>query len=191
MARPTRAQIRQWLDEHGLPQVDPDQWLASTFPEILRATVDAGRLAPRPVLSFRQSNAFTTPLVVDTAFDITGANPGTIRVIKNMTIRIDTANINTIIMQWSDGGVVTTRVWEDDGTPLFGTGIYIGDSGGRTGTWGAMGLANIVCYPPEMTLNIQRQLQIRLLSAGGEIKTVTVEETIVEFAASDWLPGVT
>jgi len=190
MARPTRAQIVQWLVEHGLTQVDPDQWLAGTFPEILRATVDAGRLAPRPVISFRQSNTFTSLLNVDEAFDITGANPGTIRVVKNMTIRIDTPNINTIIMQWEDGGVVTTRVWEDDGTPLFGTGIYIGDSGAATGTWGAMGLPNIVCYPPEMTQNIQRQIQIRLLSAAGEIKTVTVEETIVEFSAADWLPGV-
>jgi len=185
----TDDRIREFLDNLGLPQVDPAEFRISTLPELLRANMDLGRLAPRPQLSFPLVLTFTSGNNTNQLFDITGANAGQIRIASHMQINVTTANIGTIRLEFNDGGVVFTRLWDDTGTPLFPVGAYIGTANEATRAWGAQGLSNIHLYPPEMTGGIQRQVAIRLLSAAPEIKTVAVRLTVVQFNAADWLPG--
>jgi len=181
MTRPTNDEIRQALVDLALDQVDPSSWFAGTMPEILRVMLDAGPLKPLPVFSFPQRSVFSTPAATSTAFDITGANPGTIRVLKNLTIRPLTANIDEIRIQKFDS-VRTVEMWRDASGP-FAAGQYIGTDNAATRAWGALGLNNIVMYPPELTdtPNIQRQVQIVLISAAALVKDIILDMTVVEF----------
>jgi len=181
MARPTPADIRRALQDLGLPQIDPQSWFDGTMPEILRVVLDAGPLKPIPTFNFTQVNTFTTAAIGDQAFDITGANPGTIRVVKNMTIQVVTANIEQIEVQTFDGTLLS-RLWLDSATP-FPVDLYIGRDNTASQAWGALGLNNIIMYPQELTNNPNnlRQLQIRLFSAAAVVKTVIVHINVTEF----------
>lgn len=181
MVRPTNDEIRQALVDLALDQVDPSSWFAGTMPEILRVMLDAGPLKPLVTFSFPQRSVFSTPAEMSTALDITGANPGTIRVIKNLTINVLTANIDEIRIQKFDS-LRTTIMWRDARGP-FPVAQYIGTDNTATAAWGALRLDNIVMYPPELTdvPNIQRQLQIVLISAVAAVKDIVLDMTIVEF----------
>lgn len=181
MPRPTIEQIRTVLVDLGLPQVDPSSWFDGTMPETLRVLLDAGPLKPQPAFSFQQRSVFSSLAVASVAFDITGANPGTIRVLKNLTIRPLTANIEEIRIQKFDG-TRTTEMWRDATGP-FAAAQYIGTDNAATRAWGALGLNNIVMYPPELTdnPNSQRQVQIVIISAAAVIKDIILDMTVVEF----------
>jgi len=182
MARPTIAQIRRALEDLGLPQVDPNSWFDGTMPEILRVILDAGPIKALPTFNFMQNNLFTSAANTSQTFDITGANPGTIRIVNNMTVEIITANINRLRFQHFDG-TVTDRVWDEINLANFAVGPHIGTANQSTEAWGAQGLSSIVLYPPELTTNPnnQRQLQLRLFSAAAVVKTVDVNLNVTEF----------
>lgn len=192
MPRPTIAAIRRVLEDLGVPQVDPSSWFDGTMPEILRAVLDMGPIAPLPTLNRVENLTFASaPNTVET-FNITSPVAGTFEVVKNLTIDIVTPNINDIRLQTFDGAT-TNRLWRDVGTPLFGIGQYIGTDNDATRAWGAFGLDNVVLYPPELTQTpgAQRQLQIRLESGAAEVKTVTISVNITTFdsrlfAGGDW-----
>jgi len=181
MARPTEADIRRALQDLGLPQIDPNSWFDGTMPEILRVVLTAGPLKPLPTFNFTQTNTFTTLAEAERTFDITGANPGTIRVVKNINIEIITANITTLDVQTFDGTLLSL-LWRDFGAP-FPIGRYIGSDTTASQAWGALGLHNIIMYPQELTTNPNnvRQLQIRLFSAAAVIKTVRLHMNVTEF----------
>lgn len=181
MARPTADELRRFLDDLGLDSVDPQAWFAGVLPEILRGAIDLGRLQPLPTFSFQQRSVFSSAANTSQQFSITGANPGVIRVIKNLIIRPLTANIDEIRIVKFDG-TVTTEVWRDASGP-FAAAMYIGTDNAATRAWGALGLDNIVMYPQELTTNPGnvRQLEIVLISAAAAVKDIVLDMTVVEF----------
>lgn len=189
MARPTRDEIIQFLRDIGLPQVDPSSWFDGTLPEILRAMVDFGRIKPMPVLTFIQNTLFTSGVNVDESFDFTGANAGTIRVIKNVTISMITANITTLNARFLRGPLGFAEKWVDPGG-AFPLGQYIGGDTDRTLRWNSMGLNNIVMYPPELTQGVQEQFNIQVFSAAPAVKSFRIQATIVEFDSRDFPGGL-
>jgi len=182
MPRPTLAELRQLLDDLGLDSVDPSSFFSGTSNEILRMMIDMGPVKPLPTFNFIQNNTFTTGANTLQSFDITGANPNTIRVVKNLNITIVTANVDEIRLAIFDG-TATGVLWNDDTGAPFPTGTYIGSDNDATRAWGAQGLDNIVLYPQELTTNPnnQRQLQIRLVSAVALVKQIVVSMNVTEF----------
>jgi len=181
MPRPTIAEIRRRLDDLGLNQVDPSAWFDGTMPEILRAMIDMGPVSPLPTVSLIQNLTFASAANLFEVFDITAAEDGTIRVVKNLTIDIVTETINEIRLQQFDA--ITNVMWRD-ASALFGIGQYIGRDNDETRAWGALGLDNIVLYPRELTDTpgiVPRRLQLRLQSGAAEVKTVTVSMTLIDF----------
>jgi len=187
MARPTNDEIRRFLEDLGLPQVDPSSFFSSTADEILRIAGDAGPLAPTVKFARFFDTDFTTLLNTDQSFNITGANPGQIRVVSKLFIQFITANVDEIRLQWDDlGGLQDTTIWRDFGP--FGAGNYIGTNNAASQAWGALGLDNLICHPPEMTFNQQRQLQVRLISGVASVKTVRVKCTVLDYESRTY-PG--
>lgn len=192
MPRPTLDELRRLLDDLGLDSVDPSAFFSSTSPELIRLLIDAGPIKPPPTLNVIQNLTFASALNLSETFNITAAEEGTIRVVKNLTIDIVNAVTSEIFLQHSDG-LTTARLWRDLGGPQFGIGQYIGTDNDASRAWGALGLNNIVLYPAELTTTTAapRFLQVRLDSVLAENKTVTVSMTLIDFdsrlfAGGDW-----
>ncbi len=181
MPRPTTAELRQLLDDLGLDTVDPTSFFSSTSPELLRLVIDAGPIKPLPTLNVIQNLTFASPPIAIETFDITGAEAGTIRVVKNLSIFMATANIENIRLQQFDG-LTINQMWSDSAAP-FPIQQYIGTDNSASQAWGALGYNNIVLYPAELTTTpgTVRQLQIRLESAAAVVKTVIVSMTLIDF----------
>jgi len=187
----TDAQIRQYLDDIGLPQVDPAQFRASTLPEQLVAAVDFGRI--RPVLRGTQciSADYSTPLATGAFLSLVAPALNEIIHVVQMSIRFTNANSETINVRKDCGGTIR-ELWTDfagDPGQKFVAEPYIGNANNASIAWGSLGLNDIVVFGanPDSD-NAQQLLQINLVSPGVSTKTarITFDASIYEW--EDWRP---
>jgi len=183
----TDDQIRAFLTDIGLPQVDPTQFRASTLDELIRASIDLGRIRPQLLNTSITTITYTTPLAVGLFQALVAPGPNQIIVCRNLTIRFTNANSETVNVQ-KLVGVPVTELWTDTAAP-FASAPYIGTNNDASRAWGALGLNNIPVFGanPEFS-NIQQQLQFNLESAGVSDKfaRLTFDADIYEW--EDW-PG--
>lgn len=187
MPRPTIAQIRVVLDDLGLPQVDPSSWFDGTMPEILRASLDFGRVQPILARTSITTLLYTTSLAVGLFTPLVAPVPNEIIVCRNLSIRFTNANAETINIQ-KLVGVPVTEIWTDTAAPLP-SGPYIGTNNDASRAWGALGLNNIPVFGanPEFT-NLQQILQVNLESAGISDKFARITFDADFYEWEDW-PG--
>jgi len=187
----TDAQIRQYLDDLGLPQVDPAQFRASTLPELLLASVDFGRI--RPVL--RETSCvsvnYSTAIAVGLFLNLVAPAANQIIHAVKMSIRFTNANIETINVQKTCGATIR-ELWTDfagDPGAKFKAEPYIGNDTSPSQSWGALGLDDIVVFGsnPDSN-NVGQILQLNLVSIAALVKTavITFDADIYEW--EDWKP---
>jgi len=183
----TDDQVRAFLNDIGLPQVDPTQFRSSTLDEILRASIDLGRIRPMLLNSSVTRVTYATALAVGLFLDLVAPGPNQVIHCKNMTIRFSNANSEIINVQKLTG-VIISELWTDTAAP-FAAAPYIGTDNTASQAWGALGLNNIVMFGVNADFNnLQQILQFNLASAGVSDKfaVITFDADIYEW--EDW-PG--
>jgi len=189
LARPTIQQIRQALDDLGLPQVDPSSWFDGTLPEILRVVLQAGRLEPTLEEIAVRRDVVTSALDTDFSFAITQNTGLEMIVVGMLQIDILTANIDEIRIEYQDGvPIANVQIWRDFVGGPFGLGPYNGSDNTRSTAWGAQGLNNIPLTPPQVFPpgNAARTLAIRIISGVAAIKSIRLNATIYRFALNEY-----
>jgi len=181
----TDEQIREFLDDIGLPQVDPTQFRTSTLDELLRASIDMGRIRPVQVNSLAFRQVITTAAVAIATITIGAPNPTEVQRWSNFFIAISTSNIDSLEIFKLDG-VIEESIWHDDATPLTANPGYVGGPNISTQAWGNK---VIDLYGTRGNVNnLQQQLTIRLSSAGAVVKSIIVAATVDTYEFTDW-PG--
>jgi len=185
----TDDQVRQFLEDIGLPQVDPTQFRSSTLDELLRASIDLGRIRPMLLTSSVTRVTYVTALAVGLFLDLVAPGPNQVIHCKNMSIRFTNANSETINVQKSVA-VIVTELWTDTAAP-FAAAPYIGTNNDASRAWGALGLNNIVVFGanPEFS-SVQQILQFNLESAGVSDKFAIITFSADIYEWEDW-PGQT
>lgn len=187
MPRPTRQEIRQLLQTLGLDQVDPNVWFRGTLNEILRASVDVGRLSSRLFRSTYDGLTHNSGVNTEQVFALSTVQPGEIRIISNMFIRFGTANIDEITVEIAEGAFARA-IWNDSSGP-FPLGVYIGTDNTETERFGEMTRQKIKLIgvdTPGVAAN--QVLQIRIRSAAAAIKTAFTNFRTDSYLAEDF-PG--
>lgn len=182
----TDDQIRQFLEDLGLPQVDPTAFRAGTLPELLRGSIDLGRI--RPVLRTTQLVVIAhvgLPVMVDN-FTLVAPAPNQIVIVRNLNIFFTNALTNTLVIEKTIGPV-EGNVWTDFGGP-FAFGPYIGTDNDATRAWGNKTLY-VYGVNPDAT-NLQQQLNMELQDPVGVGKDVQVTFDADFYEWEDW-PGGT
>jgi len=183
----TDDQVRQFLEDIGLPQVDPTQFRSSTLDEILRASIDMGRIRPMMLTTSVNVSLYTTALAVGLFLDLVAPAPNQIIHCRNMSIEMTNANSEVIRVQKVAGPIVNL-LWTDEKAPIP-LGQYIGTDNTASQAWGALGLNNIVVFgqDPEFS-NLQQILQLNLATIGASLKTATITFSADIYEWEDW-PG--
>jgi len=185
MAAPTEAQIRQWLDDHGIPQADPVQWFNSTLPELVRANVSLGRLAPILVSSIVNDQSFSSPANVTEDVIIIAPGVPEIHTLRRMGIAIGTANIQSLRIYILAGPKQMT-LWNDTGGP-FTVGPYLGGDTAQTEQLSPL-VRNLDIMGQNADFdNLQQQLHIEFVSAAPEVKTIEVDSLVDNYSFVDWV----
>ena len=185
MPRPTIAAIRRVLDDLGLPQVDPSSWFDGTMPEILRASLDFGRVSPLLESSIANDGTFTSPANIGE--DIIIVAPGVTEVhrVRRFFIRFITANI-TQIRIFVLSGVKNTNLWDDDSGP-FPAGVYLGHDGPVTESLAPI-MRDLAIMGDNADFDGQKQqLHIEFISAAAAIKTIEVDSLVDNYQYRDWI----
>lgn len=187
MARPTIADVRRLLDNLGVPQVDPSSWFDGTMPEILRASLDFGRVQSILARSQVTTLLYSTDLAVGLFLDLVVPRPNEIIVCRNLSIRFTTANVDTINVRKLVGPSMT-EIWTDSATP-FALAPYIGTNNDASRAWGALGLNNIPVFGENPEFSNQPQLlQLNLESAAVVDKFARITFDTDTYEWQDW-PG--
>jgi len=183
----TDDQIRAFLDDLGLPQVDPAQFRASTLSELIRADIDLGRIRPILVTTSITTILYSTAAAVGPFQALVAPGPNQIIICRNLSIRFTNANTEIIRVQ-KLVGVPVTELWEDSAAP-FASAPYIGTNNDASRAWGALGYNNIPVFGanPEFS-DLQQQLQIQLESAGAADKFARITFDADFYEWEDW-PG--
>jgi len=186
LARPTAAQIRRYLDDLGLDAVDPQAWLAGVLPEILRGSIDLGRLKPTLVTSgLIVVNHIGAAVMVDN-FAIQAPGPNQIIRMRNLHVFFTNALTETFIIQKeSAAGALIGNIWVDFGGP-FAFGPYIGTDNTATQAWANK---EIIVYGANPGfLGVQQTIAVELQSAAAIGKNVTIAFDSDLYEWEDW-PG--
>lgn len=175
--------IREFLDDIGLPQVDPAQFRASTLAELLRASIDMGRIRPVQINSLAFRQVITTPATMVTTVSIGAPNPTEVQRWSNFFLAISTSNIDVLEIFKLDG-VIEESIWHDDATPITANPSYFGGPNISTQAWGDK---TIDLYGTRGNVNnLQQQLNIRISSALGAVKSIIVAATVDTYEFTDW-----
>jgi len=176
--------IREFLDDIGLPQVDPTQFRTSTLDELIRASIDLGRIRPVQVNSLAFRQVITTPAELITTITIGAPNPTEVQRWSNFFVAISTSNIDQLEIFKLDA-VIEESIWHDDASPITASPGYIGGPNISTQAWGNK---VIDIYGTRGNVNnLQQQLTIRL-SGAAVVKSIIVAATVDTYEFTDW-PG--
>ncbi len=192
MSQPlTDAQLRLFLDQLGLPQVDPAQYRASILPEMLKANIDLGRIRPVLVNTSCNSVAYTTADATGLFLNLVSPAPNQIIHAVQMSIRFTNPNTETINVQKLCGSTVR-ELWTDfagDAGTTFLPEPYIGDSRDASVAWGSLGLHDIAVFGANANAaNLQERLQINLVSPAALVKTAVITFDACIYELEDWRP---
>ncbi len=185
----TDDQIREFLTDLGLPQVDPTAFRAGTLPELLRGMIDLGRIRPQLRTTQHVRNNFDSLGVAVFVIDLVAPAPNEIAVVRNMALTFTNAATESVVWQKRTPGPVLTTLWEDVGGP-FAAARYLGGPGQVSDSWGALygnGIA-VAGVNPDAT-NAQQQLQFAVISAAAVSKTGAVDFDVDFYQWEDW-PGL-
>jgi len=187
----TDEQIREFLEDLGLPQVDPAAFRAGTLPELLRGSIDLGRI--RPVLQTSgliSMNYSSGGVAIGASLNLQAPGPNEVIVARNMTIQLTSGNSDTVILQTRYDAATIHTLWLDlAAAPPHPAGMYIGSANEPTKAWGALNLDDIVLFGqnPDFS-NLQQILQFSLQSAAAVDKTAVIRFSSNLYRWEDW-PG--
>lgn len=187
MNRPTTAEIRRLLNALGDDQVDPSSWFRGTLNEILRPSVELGRISTRIRRSTYDNLTLTSPATTETVFALSTAEPEETRIISNFFVRFGTANVVEITLELNQGGL-TRSIWNDSTGP-FPVGVYIGGDDDRTTRFAAQTGQKIKLIGSDMPgVTADQILQLRIRSAAAVVKTTFVDFRTDSYFSEDF-PG--
>lgn len=189
MQRPTRAQIRTWLDSVGLTGVDPNLWFRSVLPEGIGASADFGRLSQRLDRSINVFRGLVTPNIAgDTTFSLETVNDGEIGIVSRFYMSFGSANCDVFRMNIADT-VVTSTIFRDAGGP-FPAGDFIGTDNQRTIAFHSLSLDRIRLLSPEAYRlgGLRDTLSITLNSVGVAVKVLNINYRLDTYRIEDF-PG--
>lgn len=180
----TDEQIREFLTDLGLPQVDPGAFRAGTLPELLRASIDMGRIRPVIQTSGLILINHVGPAVAVDNFPIAAPGPREVITLTNITFFFNNALTETFVIEKETGPVIG-NIWVDFGGP-FAFGPYIGTDNTVTQAWANK---KMVVYGSEIDFLGQQQIiNVELQSAAAVGKNVTIAYDSTLYRWEDW-PG--
>jgi len=185
MAELTPAQVRAFLTGIGLPQVDPQEWIASTLPEILRAMVDLGRISPQMLRTFSNRTVVTSAVNVTQDVTVVAVNPGEIVHVRNFTMILSTAAIISVRI-YKEAGPVQTNIWHGQDAGGFPIGPYLGADNTSSVAWAAANRDLYVSGTDLEANNLQQQLHVEVISDFAVIKTFTIDFDIDTYLIQDF-----
>jgi len=173
LARPTRAEIIQTLQDLALGQVDPDAWIRGTLPEILRVGIVGPRLAPIVDRTTFLNVPFTSAVNTFQKIAIFTAVDDEVSIIRHLTIESITANIARYQLLMANGFTIN-KMFEWEPSPP-GAQMEIGTDNVATQAWGASGLDEIRVWGRDSNFApFNQQLEVSIESSVAAVKTTNI-----------------
>lgn len=177
MARPTRAEIVQVLDDLALGQVDPDAWIRGTLPELLRVNIIGPRLAPILDRTTFINFEFVTDVNTLQKIAVFTAVDDEIAIVRHLYLETTTTNIARIVLLMANGFTINT-LFRFEPSPTSADPI-IGTDNQATEAWGAQGLSEIRVYGRDANPNdANQQLEVSVESSVAAVKRMIVNAQV-------------
>jgi len=187
VARPTRDEVIQILQDLALGQVDPDAWLRGTLPELLRVVILGPRLAPVIDRTEFVNFEFVTDVNTLQKIAIYTSVDDEVAIIRHLYFETTTTNIARIVLLMANGFTINT-LFRFEPSPTSADPI-IGTDNQATEAWGGMGLDEIRVWGLDANANdANQQLEVSVESSVAAVKRMIVNAQVDIYKLIDF-PG--